>query len=276
MPRKSLQGGYCRSAPSNCALEKTGCIGGTDDFFSSREMQDAPGAHGGSCLLQYSIKETLLGQCDDGKCSPNAASCGNGSAFYDAATANNPSCSIESTKFGKCGSRCSWSPEYCTSSESWTFPADDCSCDKVRIGGCLKGGDLYCSVSSLGCDSLSTWHGPTAVTTKTGDKCFICRAPSVVIDGGGTNGTPTQEDDDGTKRNSNGDDSSPSSLNSSKRPSTAVTVGVALGSVAGVTAIIIALMLVQSKRKKANKGDKQKQIMTVASGNEDGEEVSVL
>jgi hypothetical protein len=278
MPRKSLQGGFCNYPDASCALESTDCLTGTDAFSSSRQMQTAPGAHGGYCLLQDSVKEIAVGKCGNGSCSPNAESCGGDGSSYtiDTSTSDtvfNPACTIETTKFGKCGDRCSWSPQDCNANEEWTFPVSECTCDKVRVGGCVKSGFTYCSVSNLACDSASIWFGPTAVTAETGNECYVCRQSTPIA---ATDDDKAVENDDGTEENYVGEIEG-GTKDSPKKASTGVFLGASLGSVAGVASLIVIFALVKHKRNKAKRTKQHEPPVTVPSTNdENGEDVSVL
>ena len=194
MSRKSLQAGYCSNPDDgSCAFEKTECSNVTF-FRSSREMQGAPDrAHGGSCLLQESIREKEIGECipNDNQsqndsmilCSPNELTCTITNTqtisynFMDIDTVNhNSKCLIESTLFGSCNDRCSWSPDDCLPTEMWTFPAEECTCDTVLVGACKNNGNLFCAVSKDGCDDKSAWLHPLQVIQETEYECYLCRA----------------------------------------------------------------------------------------------------
>lgn len=266
MPRKSLQGGYCHYPNARCALESKDCFN-DNDFSSSRQMQGTPGAHGGNCLLQDSIKDFGLGKCGNGLCSPNAKSCGGDPSAYTSDTSINPTCTIHSTKFGKCGDRCSWSAIDCKNNENWTFPADGCTCDKVRIGGCVKDGLTYCGVSELSCDSDSVWFDPIFITAETNYECYLCRQPA----------KPTTDD---LIEEVKGDDdiSGGTRQNPSKgKTSTGAIVGATMGSLAGVAALIVAFVLVKRKHsnKKSNSVKEIQPPVTVPSFNDECD-VSVL
>merc|ERR1712176_82928 len=87
-------------------------------------------------------------------------------------------CKIENTLFGRCGDRCSWSPDDCAfglnGREKWTFPSEECTCEKVRVGGCQKDGNIFCAVSEDACDDLSEWLSPLDVTKSFNVECFLC------------------------------------------------------------------------------------------------------
>lgn len=296
MPRKSLQAGYCSYPGSYCALEETDCLSGADTFSSSRQMQSTPGAHGGSCLLQEFVKEIVLGKCGEGgRCSPNAASCdGSALSSYVKDDITDPTCTIGSTKFGKCGDRCSWSPQDCNDGEQWTFPDNECTCDIVRVGGCVKDGFTYCSVSNLACDTTSVWFGPTAITAETGNICYICRQPTTDDDGvHGNFGGGTDDDgedgtmyDDGVGGTNDGEDGGMDDdrvggnyvgggmKGSSKKSSAGAIVGGSLAGVAGAAAVIAAFVLVKYKR--SNKVKRPEAPVTIPSTDDGNEDVSVL
>jgi len=144
-------------------------------------MQGAPErAHGGICLWSSTVHEKRVGQCSDGTCSPNKASCGSGLDFMDAKQSTE-NCDVDSTAFGRCGDRCSWSPDDCSVGEEWTFPSEGCSCDKVQVGACEKDGQIFCSVSPDSCDDKATWLHALDVVSTTPNVCYLCRAKSIPI-----------------------------------------------------------------------------------------------
>mmetsp|Transcript_21732 Transcript_21732/g.25097 ORF Transcript_21732/g.25097 Transcript_21732/m.25097 type:complete len:397 (+) Transcript_21732:88-1278(+) len=150
-------------------------------------------------------------------CSPNAESCQSESesAFTTTFISNNngnnsnDNCMVENTFFGRCNSdlRCAWSPKDCDDNENednndvshidnksnndfWTFPMIDCTCDNVQVGACSnKDADLatiateeiFCAVSSDGCDGMQTWIRPTEVMGVAGFDCYLCRETSTTI-----------------------------------------------------------------------------------------------
>lgn len=171
MSRRSVQGAYC-AAPnyynSSCVIEKSECSIG-DKFFSTRQIVSRS-----SCLYPKVVTQKGLGHCADGTCSPNEASCGE-MGFYSFNYTK--TCTVENTSFGRCGDRCSWSPEDCDN-ENWTFPSQACSCDQVLTGACKKDNLIYCAVSPDGCDDESTWLSPLDVVSTTDVRCFLCREKS--------------------------------------------------------------------------------------------------
>ena len=145
-------------------------------------------------------------------CSPNAESCQSESDSttpdiftsnndYDKNNINNNNCVVGDTFFGRCNSdlRCAWSPEDCddndgtiddnrSNSDFWTFPVFDCTCDNVQVGACSTKDatdlaatateDIFCAVSSDGCDDMQTWIRPTEVMGVAGFDCYLCREES--------------------------------------------------------------------------------------------------
>lgn len=188
MTRKSVQNGYCAGGGDyHCALERSECTDATS-FRSSREMQGAPErAHGGVCLLQESMLGKPLGDCSISgtppnatTCAPNPAACKDDEVFQSGVKPLegifNPSgCVVENSVFGKCGDRCSWSPDDCAGGEDWTFPAEECRCDYVQVGGCTKDDQLFCAVSSDACDAKSTYLNPLQVAAENPFTCYLCR-----------------------------------------------------------------------------------------------------
>lgn len=183
-------------------------------------MQGAPErAHGGVCLLQESVLAKATGSCDkNGEffCSPNAASCdGSGSDGSDTTTSaasssffstNATVCSVATTSFGRCGTRCAWSPRDCSGGETWSVLGGRgdgsgggggdgngggrgdgsggdgyCRCDEVRVGACGKDGQFFCAVSEDACDERSTWIPPLDVPSIASLDCFLCRAGRVSV-----------------------------------------------------------------------------------------------
>lgn len=248
MTRLSVQGGYCGDYAGGCALEKTDCVN-PGDFLSSREMQSSPGAHGGSCLWQDSIRETRLGRCSNGYCSPNAESCVQGG--YDESPSN---CVVENTKFGSCGgNRCAWSSDHCHDTEDWAFPSKDCSCDKVQVGGCRKGdGEVFCAVSPDACDDESEWLGVLKVKSEAGYDCFLCRETSVGGSGEGNQDGNGGGNQDGTG-GGNGNRGKPTNQSSSGERSSSNTLtifGSTVGAIAGLSLLVFAGLYMSKKRRK--------------------------
>ena len=176
MKRLSLKAGYCGS---RCVLERSECDEGVS-WNSPAEMEGGPyRAHGGYCLLAESVREMALGSCGSGgACAPNEESCGDGAGVDSARFGYDGYCTAEGTTFGRCGAenndgRCSWSPDDCDEGEDWTFPAEGCTYDKVRVGGCVGDGVVYCAVSHDGCDDGSTHLNPLEVAKRTGVECYL-------------------------------------------------------------------------------------------------------
>jgi len=146
-------------------------------------MQDGPGrAHGGSCLWQDSIRETVLGKCSKGgiltQCATDVGACPEESGWEGL----EPECTVETTSFGRCEyGMCAWSHEHCTASDSsWVAFDESCTCDQVQVGGCsrLKGDgekEIFCAVSKDACDDEQSWIKAQDVNNAVGFDCFLCR-----------------------------------------------------------------------------------------------------
>jgi len=191
--RESVKNGFCDYGYGECegdlkgeccALEKTECGDSNESIFmSSRQIESASEGHGGACLLQESVREKPLGECSivskastvETICSPNKASCETRGEFFEVeAGSSDKMCKVENTLFGRCGDRCSWSPDDCNGSEKWTFPSEECACEKFRVGGCQKDGNTFCAVSKDACDDSSEWLSPLDVTKESNIECFLC------------------------------------------------------------------------------------------------------
>lgn len=271
MVRQSLQGGYCYYPENVCAFEKNECLD-TDKFASSREMQDAPGAHGGICLKQSKILSTLLGKCEDNTCSPNAASCPNPGSYVES-PANDDSCLIENTTFGSCGNRCSWSPESCLAGETWTFPAQDCSCDQVQVGGCMKDDEFYCAVSPKGCDEFSAWMSPLDTVDASGKTCFLCRENMPPEDG---DPSSSGDGDSGSTGNNGPTNSSSNGNNKSPRDETPLVIGATVGIIVCIAAVAFAA-LYQRRHTRAVRAKKMEKAPAEAIPKTDaGDDISIL
>lgn len=150
-----VQGGYCVEE-NFCALENDECANDVESpivFQSSREIQESTfffRAHGGVCLAQESVKEKKLGNCTDN------------------------SCSVKNAILGSCDRRCSWSPESCAFGEEWSYPVEECTCDRTQTGACVKNDKVFCAVSEKGCDAFSSWLSPLDVVESYGILCYVC------------------------------------------------------------------------------------------------------
>lgn len=182
--KKSVRSGLCEGSSGYfCALEATKCndsdSNDTFDFYSSFEISETAVAHGGNCYQYDTLVQYPLGKCVGGPCGPNAESCGDTNLFSEEDT---QSCTVQNTRYGMCGNRCSWSPNDCQSSEFWSFPAEECSCEFVRVGACIKMiGDhtsVTCAVSPDGCDTSSEWVSAVDVPFQHSVECTLCRKPS--------------------------------------------------------------------------------------------------
>jgi len=172
MSRRSVKGALCSSLTSwssNCALERSEC---PNEYVFSSTRQVVPRS---SCLLPKYVPDKSLGQCADGTCSPNKASCGE--MEFSSSVNSTKNCPIENTLFGRCGDWCSWSPDECVD-ESWRFPSPDCSCDQVQVGACKRDDQIFCAVSPDGCDDKATWLSPSEVVSTADFRCYLCREKS--------------------------------------------------------------------------------------------------
>jgi len=213
-------------------LEKSEC-NEESNFRSSREMQGAPQiAHGGICLHSKTIHEKRLGECADGTCSPNEASC-DGLDFADVEQSTG-TCIVENTSFGRCGDRCSWTSDDCTD-EVWTFPSQECSCDQVQVGACQKDGLIFCAVSSDSCDDEATWLSPMDVTTTTSFRCYLCREKTQVQSN--NNAVDNEETIPGISKRSNGS-----------------VIGAVVGSLAGAVIVLILFVFVRKRQGQNSNG----------------------
>jgi len=232
-------------------------------------MQGAPNkAHGGICLWSQTIHEKRVGQCSDGACSPNKSSCG-GLDFLDSQQSTE-NCDVDSTLFGRCGDRCSWSPDNCSAGEEWTFPSQGCNCDQVQVGACEKDGFIFCSVSPDSCDDKATWLSPVDVASTTPYQCYLCRekivpvAPPVAapVAAPVDNNKPSSEDSiiavDNVKPSPAGSNPvggyNPSASSRGSKTNTGVVVGAVVGGVGGAVMVLVLFMFVR-KRQDRNSRD---------------------
>lgn len=245
MPRNSVQGGWCPDlgyGNVSCVLEKTECPN-ENVFYSSRQIQ-LPGQIRSSCLDPKFVAEKSLGQCADGTCSPNAASCDK-LGFYKYDTID--TCSIENTTFGLCGDRCLWSPDDCDN-ETWIFPSDSCSCDQVLVGACKKKEDIFCAVSLDACDDETTWLSPFEVVSTTDTRCYLCHEkPKGMY-------TPTPTPYDPVKK-----------VNTEPSLGTMIIIGVATGVAIGAVMMIAVFLCVRKRQARACNDDEKKKTIPCAS-----------
>lgn len=187
MVRKSVQGGYCNWPDTfGCALTNLQCDD-PNNFLSSRQMQNGPvRAHGGSCRWQDSVRETVLGRCNENgvatECAPDIAACPSGNSF-DGAYGQQAECIVETTSFGRCDyGMCAWSHVHCYEDNTWEAFDEGCTCDRVQVGACshwkYNERETYCAVSKDACDDLQSWITPQEVMGAAGFDCFLCREVS--------------------------------------------------------------------------------------------------
>jgi len=196
-------------------------------------MQGAPyAAHGGICLHSQTVQELAMGNCADGTCSPNEASCGDLGPHTNNDTKN---CQTKETLFGRCGNRCLWSPVDCEG--NWVFPSEDCTCDKVEVGACEKDGSIFCSVSPDSCDKDSNWLSSLEVV-RTGYQCYLCREEAVTLDLEYENSEDVALLEDISEASDN---------------SGTIIVGVTAGIVGAVMVLIVSLFIRRRQIKPSNK-----------------------
>jgi len=275
MSRRSVQGGWCSRLTnfgSKCALERSECSN-EHVYYSSRQISS-----NSACLDPTFLKEKSLGLCADNTCSPNEASCGD-MGFYNVPIYK--TCLVEDTLFGRCGDRCSWSPDDCVD-ENWIFPSPDCSCDQVQVGACKfnEYNMILCAVSPDGCDAKTTWLSPSEVVSTTDFQCYLCREkntgiyhdPNVVViqepDEPDDLVVNNEEPDDPVVKNQEPDDLvvknqdpfSPAAEDNTESSSRAIAIfiGGITGGVIG-TAMVCAIFLYIRKRQiQTSKGDGDK------------------
>jgi len=251
MSRKSVQAAYC---PQNgygsnaCVLQKSECPF-NNGFYSSREMQNSPNiAHGGICLHSLTVKEKPMGSCADGTCSPNEASCGE-LGYHSVKDAE--TCLVQNTSFGRCGDRCSWSPDDCVG-DNWSFPSQGCSCDQVEVGACEKDGFVYCAVSPDSCDDRSIWLSHDEVEFTTDYRCYLCRENIKPSDSVAKNSADADSSIDSVATNSADMDPSINDRTevSSERSTSApgAVIGGIIGGIVGVTMVMILVLFVRKRQ----------------------------
>jgi len=239
MSRKSVQGAYCPDkgyGTDACILQKSECPTNAR-FSSSREMQGSPNiAHGGICLHSQTVHEMPLGSCVDGTCSPNEASCG---VLGLHSVKDVETCLVKNTAFGRCGDRCSWSPDDCGDNK-WIFPSQGCSCDQVEVGACEKDGHIFCAVSSDSCDDTSIWLSRDRVKSTTAYQCFLCREKT----------KPIEPD---TNEDLNNEDGANVSPDRASRGTSALVGGLTGGLVGAAMVVILFLFIRKRQAGKAGK-----------------------
>merc|ERR1712241_516731 len=135
-----------------CVLKQSDCNEG-DIWQSSRQMQGAPySGHGGYCLWSSTVKNDIVGDQEFGACQNSTGD-----------------------------KRCAYTADHCVEGEeTWVFPVADCSCDKVRVGGCEKDGKVFCAATADGCDDEATWMDPLTVSAQAATDCYLCIAKTTL------------------------------------------------------------------------------------------------
>jgi len=206
--RDHVSGGFCIMSDgislwkneSFCVLESTQCPDFSPHFTfrSARETEDLDVGGYRNCLnslnpdLSRSSRMVHLGKCGENKCASDQASCDNTYGEYIPVRAGSfyQECQANDVLYGDCNGRCVWSSNECKEGEQYTLPLmlyndtfipkeTDCTCDKVRVGGCKNKGDrpVHCAVSADSCDYTQTWLSPQEVVEQENVDCFLCLEP---------------------------------------------------------------------------------------------------
>jgi len=175
-----------------CELDTLEC----SSFFSSREMQTAAIAHGGHCRQSKEVESIRIGRCTAttlnapdndnavGRCASVEELCDeeNNESFEsksDSCTVSKDSGTNADTRYGSCVSHgeCVWSANDCDSIDDFAGFDQDCTCDRVQVGGCVKDELVFCAVSEMACDELSTWIPAMELLLTEGidTECYLCR-----------------------------------------------------------------------------------------------------
>ncbi len=173
--RGAFAGGCYRDGMAICVEEpKDFCD--ADTFVSAHYVRNNPGHPLRYCAGE--IENVIIGRCGtNGRCTNIASICDDPSSFsYD------PTCTIirdmssnELTTYGRCNDRCSWSPDDCTSGETWVANDSKCTADQVAVGACFAG-HAFCSVSNLGCEN-EPFLDYNEVREQIGVNCFLSSIP---------------------------------------------------------------------------------------------------
>jgi hypothetical protein len=141
---------------------------------------------------------TSIGSClgwtgAGNRCSPHSYGfCSAGESFLDARSTNNndTSCKCDEISYGVCQDRssnrnhsCAFSPKDCEDGQHiWIQPNDVeiatglvCTCDKVRIGGCVGGFQGFtCAVTEDDCP-WDHYYPPYSLKRLHGHTCNLCQ-----------------------------------------------------------------------------------------------------
>jgi len=188
--RSSVDAGLCMNKDGTyvCALASNHC----DDeatFMSSLDLVGTPGVHGGSCADTQKTQGTRVGICNDA-----TKFCASVPELCDRPlfTIRNRDCTVKfelfessETKYGSCsssgfpsdgGKSCLWSNDDCDDMSSFKID-NDCTCEKVRVGGCQQKSNpsnIHCAVSKESCDDRSDFLSVTGMKDTDKD-CYLCR-----------------------------------------------------------------------------------------------------
>jgi len=189
LDRESVDAGLCMGSDGynyKCRLSSDACVD-SSTFMSSRELETTAGVHGGDCTTSKITQKTKIGSCgEDGPCASVAELCSVPALFQSTSgdcTVMTNKLRDEPTKYGSCsssdfpdgGNTCFYTDDACDDKLTFNID-DDCTCDKVRVGGCRKKNDddiVYCGVNAQACDDDSEWL--SVVEMKIVKDCYLCR-----------------------------------------------------------------------------------------------------
>jgi len=275
LTRKAAQAGYCVGAgaynPTNpifCSLDPKLCPTIVEyDYRSTLEALNLKI----SCYFLQDTDSAPLAKCDDDRCAVDEESCNKDGGVLTPLYADDtfdPKCSVKNAIYGNCDGRCVWSSLECQPFETYNLPPtpslniakqdDDCTCDKVKTGGCKKdGSSVLCTVSEASCEYTQTWLTHDEVVEQEGIECYLCReeptpAPSEISSSSPSVSPPTRSPvkmpvtmptatSIDTKSSSNDD------VKSGGDPNMAAIIGGAVGGAVALS-LIIGIVLFRAKR----------------------------
>ena len=191
--------GACYLAQTNdlikCVFEKKDCGEGYayKSTFEKQNINDVEW-----CDVNH---RQYTGMCvDELMCTMNSINCLNPTKFED----NNPFCTMEYNRlhesatsglgkefslFGSCsttlgGKTCVYSKSDCDLIDGATFTKpgeygyynsdERCTCDKTKVGACVRGGEYHCAVSANACDASSEYKTWNEVDLMPNVECYLC------------------------------------------------------------------------------------------------------
>lgn len=162
-------GEYCALSPVDCKVNET--------FESSSRLINTARAHGGRCLESKFVKSLTIGTCrDQDYCASTPDNCASPSTF----SATSDTCVLSESLYGKCDDMCVWSTTDCPDLNLWDPHSKNCSCDQVRVGGCLLDSVVYCAIGPEACDPAATWIAAVDLPSEANTECYLCRQESVL------------------------------------------------------------------------------------------------